>query len=42
MSKKFTISAKNLINDDVMLLDTFTAVYVWIGTEANETEENVV
>ena len=24
-----------------MLLDTFTAVYVWIGTEANETEKKM-
>ena len=31
----------DLINDDVMLLDTFTAVYVWIGTEANETEKKM-
>ncbi len=31
----------DLINDDVMLLDTFTAVYVWIGTESNDTEKTM-
>lgn len=28
----------DLCADDVMLLDTFTNVFVWVGAAANETE----
>ena len=31
----------DLIDDDVMLLDTYTAVYVWIGTESNDVEKKM-
>jgi hypothetical protein len=31
---------EDLIDDDVMLLDTFTSVMLWIGSQANETEKN--
>ena len=28
-----------MIEDDVMLLDTFDTVYIWLGHGANETEK---
>jgi hypothetical protein len=27
------------VDDDVMILDTFTSVFVWIGSHANDTEK---
>ncbi|CAM9268509.1 unnamed protein product [Phaeothamnion confervicola] len=32
----------DLCNDDVMLLDTFTQVFVWVGQESNELERREV
>jgi len=36
----FDFSQDDLINDDVMLLDTFEAVYVWIGHNAMKEEKD--
>jgi len=36
----FDFSQDDLINDDVMLLDTFEAVYVWIGHNAMQEEKD--
>jgi Gelsolin repeat/Villin headpiece domain len=30
----------DLINDDVMLLDTYTEVFVWVGTDAQKSEKD--
>lgn len=32
-------SQSDLIDDDVMILDTYTTVFVWIGSRANEDEK---
>ena len=32
-------SQEDLLDDDVMMLDTFTTVYIWIGSQANATEK---
>ena len=32
-------SQDDLLDDDVMMLDTYTTVFVWIGQQANETEK---
>lgn len=31
---------EDLIDDDVMLLDTFTTVFVWVGSQSNDTEKS--
>lgn len=30
----------DLLDDDVMLLDTFNAVFIWVGSHANATEQS--
>ena len=30
-------SQEDLLDDDVMMLDTFTTVYIWIGSQAQQT-----
>jgi advillin len=34
----YDFAQEDLIADDVMLLDTYTEVFVWIGSGANDTE----
>jgi len=35
----FDFSQEDLEHDDVFILDTFVAVYVWVGNQANDTEK---
>jgi hypothetical protein len=35
----YDYAQEDLISDDVMLLDAYTEVYVWVGTGANESEK---
>ena len=35
-------SQEDLVDDDVMLLDTYATVYVWLGSNANEQEKRYV
>ena len=37
----FDFSQDDLVDDDVMLLDTFNHVFVWVGSQANESEKRL-
>lgn len=37
----FNFNQDDLINDDVMILDCFNEVFVWVGANANETEKKM-
>eukprot|EP00002_Diphylleia_rotans_P006181 TRINITY_DN154_c0_g1_i1.p1 TRINITY_DN154_c0_g1~~TRINITY_DN154_c0_g1_i1.p1 ORF type:complete len:804 (-),score=188.33 TRINITY_DN154_c0_g1_i1:762-3173(-) len=37
----FNFSQDDLVNDDVMILDCFNEVFVWVGSKANETEKKM-
>ena len=37
----FNYSQEDLLQDDVMLLDVFNTLYVWVGNNANPTEKKV-
>jgi hypothetical protein len=39
VNEVFSFSQDDLLQDDVMLLDVFNVLYVWVGNSANETEK---
>lgn len=38
MTEVFNYSQDDLVNDDIMLLDAYQTVYVWIGNRSNKHE----
>ena len=34
-------SQEDLVDDDVMLLDTFNSVFIWVGSQANDEEKKM-
>jgi len=41
VSEIFNFSQDDLINDDVMILDTFSEVFVWVGHESTKEEKDL-
>jgi advillin len=41
VSEVFNFSQEDLVHDDVMLLDAYSEVYVWIGHESNQQEKEL-
>jgi len=39
VSEIFNFSQDDMINDDIMLLDAYQTVYVWIGNKSNKFEK---
>jgi hypothetical protein len=39
VNEVFSFSQDDLLQDDVMLLDVYNALYVWVGNSANDTEK---
>jgi len=39
IEEAFYFTQEDLVNDDVMLLDTYSHVYIWVGSESNQTEQ---
>jgi len=37
----FNFSQEDLISDDIMILDVFTEVYVWVGKDSNKAEKDM-
>ena len=35
----YTVCIQDLVEEDVMILDTFSEVFVWVGRGANEVEK---
>lgn len=39
VSELFNFTQEDLMNDDIMLLDAYNTVYVWIGNKSNKFEK---
>ena len=39
VSEIFNFSQDDLMNDDIMLLDTYSSIWVWIGNKSNKFEK---
>ena len=42
MKEIYNFAQSDLNNNDVMVLDAFNTVYIWVGRQANKTERNNV
>ena len=42
MKEIYNFAQSDLNNNDVMVLDAFNTVYIWVGREANKTERQNV
>lgn len=40
MTEIFNYGQEDMLNDDIMLLDTYLSLYVWIGNKSNKFEKN--
>ncbi len=39
MQEIYNFSQDDLINDDIMLLDAYSTIYVWLGNKSNKFEK---
>ena len=42
MKEVYNFAQHDLNNNDVMVLDAFSTVYIWLGRNANKAERNAV